>query len=567
MKQVSEPTWTAPGPGPWQAEGTHFPRPITRFGRAGFRRAFMAGFAEGTARYGLLLSHFEVEFVNGFWYQQPAAFGAPKGAKGPPPGPVLWLLTRLHPGMRARIRASREAFASKAWREDLRRWDEVDKPTALKRHAELLAVDVASVDDAQLAAHLQDTDAHAEAMVRLHHKYTIPCILPVGDLLAHVSEWTGESPSSILEMLRGSTPISRGILAEELEALASAIRGDARARELLGSSDAAAAIVELRGLPGDVGRAAREFFDAIAHRAVSYELSAKTAGEMPEMVLRAVRATVDGVSNVERGDSAARIKVIRGKVPAAHQGTFDELLVEARLINRLRDERGIYADGFAVGIARRAIIEAGRRLVARGLLSDAEHAVDLDAEEATALLAGRPGPSADEVAARVAWRMSKTVADAPPELGGVTAPPPDPNLLPAPARRAARAVDAVLSNLFQEAETTSTATVIRGLSVNEGVYEGTARLIEDASQFDRLRQGDVLVTRATAPYFNVVLPLLGAIVTDRGGQLCHAAIVSREYGIPGVVGTKEATRLIPDGARVRVDGTKGEVTVLSKGGA
>ena len=65
----------------------------------------------------------------------------------------------------------------------------------------------------------------------------------------------------------------------------------------------------------------------------------------------------------------------------------------------------------------------------------------------------------------------------------------------------------------------------------------------------------------------MVLPLLGAIVTDRGGQLCHAAIVSREYGIPGVVGTKEATRLIPDGARVRVDGTKGEVVVLSAVGS
>ena len=122
----------------------------------------------------------------------------------------------------------------------------------------------------------------------------------------------------------------------------------------------------------------------------------------------------------------------------------------------------------------------------------------------------------------------------------------------------------MIQNLFKEAETTSTATVVRGLSVNEGVYEGTARLISSPSEFDRLQQGDVLVTRATAPYFNVVLPLLGAIVTDRGGQLCHAAIVAREYGIPGVVGTKEATTLIPDGARVRVDGTKGEVILLSE---
>ena len=70
----------------------------------------------------------------------------------------------------------------------------------------------------------------------------------------------------------------------------------------------------------------------------------------------------------------------------------------------------------------------------------------------------------------------------------------------------------------------------------------------------------------TSPYFNVVLPLLGAIVTDRGGQLCHAAIVAREYGIPGIVGTREATRLIADGARVRVDGSTGEVRCCGERG-
>ena len=58
----------------------------------------------------------------------------------------------------------------------------------------------------------------------------------------------------------------------------------------------------------------------------------------------------------------------------------------------------------------------------------------------------------------------------------------------------------------------------------------------------------MLITRNTGPAFNVVLPLLGAIVTDRGGQLSHAAIVAREYGIPAVVGTREATTMFADGA-------------------
>jgi pyruvate,water dikinase len=104
--------------------------------------------------------------------------------------------------------------------------------------------------------------------------------------------------------------------------------------------------------------------------------------------------------------------------------------------------------------------------------------------------------------------------------------------------------------------------LVRGLAASPGVYEGPARLVAGPTEFDRIVQGDVLVTESTSEAFNILLPLLGAIVTDAGGLLSHAAIVSREYGIPGVVGTREGTDLIPDGARVRVDGDAGEVTVL-----
>jgi phosphoenolpyruvate synthase/pyruvate phosphate dikinase len=77
------------------------------------------------------------------------------------------------------------------------------------------------------------------------------------------------------------------------------------------------------------------------------------------------------------------------------------------------------------------------------------------------------------------------------------------------------------------------------------------------------RQGDVLVARNTSPSFNVVMPMVSAIVTDRGGQLSHAAIVAREYGVPAVVGTRNATHVIADGSRVRVDGEAGTVEMIS----
>jgi len=126
-----------------------------------------------------------------------------------------------------------------------------------------------------------------------------------------------------------------------------------------------------------------------------------------------------------------------------------------------------------------------------------------------------------------------------------------------------RAIGSAIDALFSSSQTESETAVVRGTGASPGEYTGTARLIAGPAEFGRLRRGDVLVTATTTESFNIVLPLLGAIVTDSGGLLSHAAIVSREYGIPGVVGCRDATALIAEGARVRVDGTAGEVFVLT----
>jgi pyruvate,water dikinase len=120
-----------------------------------------------------------------------------------------------------------------------------------------------------------------------------------------------------------------------------------------------------------------------------------------------------------------------------------------------------------------------------------------------------------------------------------------------------------LGSVFGSSEAQHEEALLRGLAASRGVYEGPARRVSGPSEFDRIIQGDVLVTEATTEAFNILLPLLGAIVTDNGGLLSHSAIVAREYGIPGVVGTRDATERIADGTRVRVDGDAGEVAVLT----
>ena len=102
-----------------------------------------------------------------------------------------------------------------------------------------------------------------------------------------------------------------------------------------------------------------------------------------------------------------------------------------------------------------------------------------------------------------------------------------------------------MGELFGSSEAPHEENLLRGLAASGGVYEGPARRVAGPTEFGRIVQGDVLVTESTTEAFNILLPLLGAIVTDSGGLLSHSAIVAREYGIPGVVGTRERDRAHP----------------------
>ena len=80
--------------------------------------------------------------------------------------------------------------------------------------------------------------------------------------------------------------------------------------------------------------------------------------------------------------------------------------------------------------------------------------------------------------------------------------------------------------------------------------------------FDRLQAGDVLICPITSPVWSILFPKVGALVTDSGGVLSHPAIIAREYGIPAVVATGNATQVIQDGQQVVVEGDAGVVRVL-----
>jgi pyruvate,water dikinase len=101
--------------------------------------------------------------------------------------------------------------------------------------------------------------------------------------------------------------------------------------------------------------------------------------------------------------------------------------------------------------------------------------------------------------------------------------------------------------------------LIAGAAASPGIASGPAKIIADVSQLDRVYEGDILVAEMTTPDFVPAMKRAVAIVTDRGGRTAHAAIVSRELGIPCIVGTERATTTLTDGQIITVDGSRGNI--------
>ncbi len=107
--------------------------------------------------------------------------------------------------------------------------------------------------------------------------------------------------------------------------------------------------------------------------------------------------------------------------------------------------------------------------------------------------------------------------------------------------------------------------IASGRSIGQRIGAGTARIIRDVKEMHRVRAGDVLIADMTDPDWEPVMKRASAIVTDRGGRTCHAAIIARELGIPAVVGCGDATRTVADGRPVTVSCAEGDTGFIFDG--
>ena len=218
-----------------------------------------------------------------------------------------------------------------------------------------------------------------------------------------------------------------------------------------------------------------------------------------------------------------------------------------------------------LGSLRRVALVAGRRLVARGALADADAALFLEVDELVDALRGEGDEPAPLAAMRRAAHEEAAAEPPPPFVGPPpTGPPPLPDVPPEVAA-AMRCIAWTGQHLSAPAgPPVADATTVRGVAASPGRVTGTVRVVHDADQLWEVEPGDVIVCSATTPSWEPVLAIAGALVCDTGGFVSHAALVARELGIPAVVGTKVATLALAEGAVVTVDG--GEGTVERTGG-
>ncbi len=562
--------WQAPGPGFWRQDDSHFPKAVTGYFIEFFTETLSAPETwKGVRDYGLLVASLDFRAVNRYLYWRPRIAGAPeKPSRGSPPPVLLKLLFALHPELRYRKRRAALVFATKRWRQDRLHWQQDLGPRLRARLLTLQQVDPTTLDDAGLRAHLHATRTALIEAFQLHMHLGPVDTIPVGDWLRHTCAWTGATPAEAMQVLKGQ---AQGAVAPLtlLDHLAEVVRRTPAARAIVQERhlEASACLERLRASDPAVAGALDAYLTDYGDRLVTgMDVCDLTLRELPQVLLRSLAATVDGQATAQGSTEAEEAAAqLRSRVPAFARTEYDALLAEACFAFGLQEDNIGITEYWPAGLVRRALLAAGEQLCARGRIAQPDHLLEALSGEIDALLGG-PGtaPARDELARRAEERRLLQAEHPPAALGEPEAPPPA-GLLPPVLERVTQA--GLFYHMLLDADPAkqaqSTNETLSGLGVSRGTYTGRARVIQGAADFGKVEAGEILVAPVTSSGYNVLLPLLGAIVTDRGGVLCHTAIVAREFGIPAVVGTGEATARIPDGARIRVDGTNGTVAILA----
>lgn len=251
------------------------------------------------------------------------------------------------------------------------------------------------------------------------------------------------------------------------------------------------------------------------------------------------------------------------------RAAFDGLVALARTVYPFVENHNFYAEHQHYSLFWNKVRELGAVFVAHGFLDDAEDVFFLQRHEVPPALNDMITGWATETPDRGAyWRREVAERTRIMEALRAWAPPPALGVTPAeitePFMVMLWGITGDTVERWRNAG--GNGNVLEGIAAAPGVAEGLARVISSPTQLGEVEDGEILVCPITAPSWAPVFSRIAAAVSDIGGIMAHAAIVSREYGLPAVVGTGFGTKRIKTGQRLRVDGTNGTVTILHEAG-
>ncbi len=510
--------WDPPGPGVWWLTREHFPVPVSGLFAVLFP-PMTIGWRRAAEHYGWPLADAGFAVVNGWLYYSG--------------GSTDWEASlQLEP-------VAAHTLDAATWREEGPRWRDLERPPVLTKNLELQHEDLAAMDDGALADHIARAVVHFAEVSLIHFEHS-GFDIASGLLFRATEEWHID-PADVAPLLAGASPATAAVAAH--------------LDEIVQQLDAVPdSLDDVRAAGDEAARALDSFFQEHEWRVIDgNDLVGPTLGERPALVLATIRARMRGGSPAVETDPSS----VRDRVPTSERARFDELLADARALYALRDDDNALCFVWPLGLIRRGVLEAGRRLSARGALQDPDDLFDATPGEIDALVRGEPGPSADELAERRQHRLAARDADPPVQLG-TDEPAPSGELPPHMAD-----LEAIRQTYFAASGSRSSGSM-HGLGIGERAERGPARVLDGDDALDRIEPGDVLIAVTTTCNLNSVFPLLVAVATEEGGLFSHTALLARELGIPAVVGAPGLLGAISDGDVVEVDPTAGVVRVIER---
>lgn len=530
-----------PPAGFWAKDTTHAPLPLLPMTRdlLDYNNAVLR---DVCAEFGLLLKGMAFETIGGWRYASTVPLSPPE--------------------VPARIAVCVEAARGNRAGAAVTEWLEGVRPQFAERIAQLRAVDLTALADQELVAHLDAVHALHREGAEAHFRLVGAVSIALGRFGLFVAATLGGDSSRPFEFLAGLSSESTAP-AQAMSELAETARG------LLDGPADLAALGRLREENERFAEAFEKYRGEYGCRALQYEIASPALGERPELILSLLRDQLAREGDLGRTGSAterARLDAVAGAheelAGSEEDARFGELLAEAERAYPVREDNEYWTISAPNALLRWAALEVAARLVARDRLDRADHVFFLEVLEARQALV--EGTDVKETVAERRGQHRWALENSGPAFYGERpGPPPSMDQLPAEVRQTMGAFQWALmhTNGAAPAPQPGDGRTLKGVPGSAGRYSGVARIVRDESEFDKIRAGDVLVCPITSPVWSVVFPGIGALVTDVGGALSHAAIIAREYGIPAVLATGNGTRTLKDGMLVTVDGGTGVVEI------